>query len=137
MDVNLSVLEKDGQAILDELKSGNMVVVRSKNDFLYVLQFDKKFHMFSHTPGATGGGQKQFPVDDKYTAVVKNLATLADAVFKVEFDRSMNLYGVLASAEEGILSLFPGGDREGDADVEFIIPDKESDDKGDTADVDN
>lgn len=108
-----------------------MVITRSKNDFLYIVEFNNAFHMFSHTPGAPGGGQKQFPKDEKYTAVVSKLADLSDSVYVAEFDKNLNLYGVMASAEEGILSLFPGNDRDNDSDIEFIIPDKDklSDDK--------
>ena len=37
----------------------------------------------------------------------------------------MNLYGVMATAEDGILSLYPGDDRDSDSDIEFVIPDKD------------
>lgn len=121
--VNLSILPKDGDRVLRELADGNMVIVRSKNDFLYIVDFnDGKFHMFFHACGAPGGGKKQFPKNEKYIAVVKKLAVLADHVYKAEFEKDMNLYGVMAAAEEGILSLFPG-DANGEDDViEFIVP---------------
>ncbi|WP_143162258.1 hypothetical protein [Sporobacter termitidis] len=123
-EVNLSRIPKDGGRMLEELGKGNMVIVRSKNDFLYIMDFDRKFHMFSHTPGAPGGGQKQFDKDEKHTAVIKKLADLSDHVYMAEFDKGLNLYGVMVSAEEGILSLYPGDDRDSDADIEFIIPEK-------------
>lgn len=124
-NINLNVLPKEGERLLEELAKSNMVITRSKNDFLYILEFDGRFHMFSHTPGAPGGGQKQFPKDEKYTAVIRKLADLSDAVFVAEFDKDLNIYGVMVSAEEGILSLFPGNDRASDSDIEFIIPDKD------------
>lgn len=124
-NVNLNVLPKEGERLLEELGKSNMVITRSKNDFLYILEFNNTFHMFSHTPGAPGGGQKQFPKDEKYTAVIRKLADLSDAVYVAEFDKNLNIYGVMVSAEEGILSLFPGKDRDNDADIEFIIPDKD------------
>lgn len=124
-NINLNVLPKEGERLLEELGKGNMVITRSKNDFLYILEFDGKFHMFSHSPGAPGGGQKQFPKDEKYIAVVRKLADLSDSVYVAEFDKDLNIYGVMVSAEEGILSLFPGNDRDGDSDIEFIIPDKD------------
>jgi hypothetical protein len=123
-NVNLSMLPKDGDRMLEELEKGHMVIVRSKNDFLYILDFDGKFHMFFHTPGAPGGGQKQFEKDEKHIATVRKLADLSDSVYMATFDKGLNLYGVLATAEEGILSLFPGEDREGDGDIEFILPDR-------------
>lgn len=119
--VDLHLLPKDGDRVLKELKDGNMVIVRSKNDFLYILDMDGQFHMFFHASGAPGGGKRQFPKDEKHTAVVRKLASLADGVYMATFDKSMNLFGVMATAEEGILSMFPG--EMGDDDViEFIVP---------------
>ena len=118
-NINLDLLPKDGDRMLQELADGNMVVARSKNDFLYIIDFDGKFHMFRHTPGAPGGGQKQFPKDEQYTATVRKLADIADAVYLVEYDKDMNLFGVMYTAEEGILDLFPGEDRDGDSIVDF------------------
>jgi len=118
-NINLDVLPKDGERILKELADGNMVITRSKNDFLYIIEFDEQFHMFTHTPGAPGGGQRQFPKDEKYTATVRNLANISDAVYVAEYDKNLNLYGVMYTAEEGILSMFPGDDRDNDGIVDF------------------
>lgn len=122
-NINLSLLAED--KIIEQLNAGNMVIVRSKNDFIYILDFNSEFHLFSHTPGSPGGGQKRFPKDEKYTATIRSLGKLADFVYMAEFDKSMNIYGVMCSAEEGILSLFPGDDRNSDSDIEFVIRDAE------------
>ena len=119
-NVNLDLLPKDGSRILTELSAGNMVIARSKNDFLYILDFDGQFHMFSHTPGAPGGGQKQLPKDEKSIATVKKLADISDAVYLAEFDKGLNLYGVMYTAEEGILAMFPGDERDSDGIVDFM-----------------
>jgi len=111
--------------MLEEASSGNLVIARSKSDFLYIIEFDGTIHMFSHTIGAPGGGQKQFPKDEKTTAMVRKIADLADAVYKAEFDKSMNLYSVMATAEQGILEMFPGDDRSRDGVVDFSIPEPE------------
>lgn len=124
-NLGLDVLPKDPDRLMESLAGKNMAVARSKNDFLYILEQDGEFLLFSHTPGSPGGGRKQFPKDEKYTAMIRNLAHLADALFQVEFDESFNIYSVMASAEEGILSMFPGENRDEDADIEFIIPEKE------------
>ena len=128
-NINLDLLPKDGERVLSELSSGNMIIARSKNDFLYIIAYSDEFHMFSHTPGATGGGQKTFKNDEKYQASVRQIVELADYVYLCEFDKEMNLYGVMYTAEEGILSMFPGDDRDSDENVEFIIPDKNSTDE--------
>ncbi|MDR0916573.1 MAG: hypothetical protein LBN02_05220 [Oscillospiraceae bacterium] len=107
--VNLDLLPRDGERALSALADGRMVVARSDNDFLYVIDFEREFHMFSHTIGAPGGGQRQFPKNEKYRATVKKVAELADAVYAVEYDHEMNIYGVMATAEDAILSMFPGG----------------------------
>ena len=124
-NVNLDMLPKDGERMLKELAAGNMVIARSKHDFLYILDFGNEFHMFSHTPGAPGGGQKQFPKNEKYMATVRKIADMSDSVYMAEFDKSLNIYGVMATAEEAILSMFPGSDRSSDGMVDFSIPDKQ------------
>ena len=118
-DVSLDVLPKDGERVLKELEAGNMVIARSKSDFLYIVEFDEQFHMFTHVPGAPGGGQRQFPKDEKYIATVRNLANISDSVYVAEFDKRLNLYGVMSTAEDGILSMFPGEDRDNDGVVDF------------------
>jgi hypothetical protein len=119
--LSLSLIAKDGAAMLETLTAGKLAVVRSKNDFMYVLLRGGTFHMFTHTPGSPEGGQKQFPQDEKYTAIVKNFATLADICVAVEFDeQSMNLYHVMSSAEEAILVEFPGDDRDADEAIDFM-----------------
>ena len=120
-NIDLDLLPKDGDRVLKELADGNLVVARSKNDFLYILDFDGQFHMFTHTPGAPGGGQKQFPKDEKFTATVRKMADISDAVYLVAFDKNLNLYGVMATAEEAILEMFPGEDRDADGVIDFGV----------------
>ena len=119
-NVDLDLLPKDGERVLEELTAGKMVIARSNNDFLYILDFNGQFHMFSHTIGAQGGGQRQFPKNEKFIATVRNIADLADAMYMASFNKDMNLYGVMATAEEGILSMFPGDDRDNDEIVDFM-----------------
>jgi hypothetical protein len=121
-NIRLDILPKDGDRILDELSKGNIVAARSKNDFMYIMDDGGEYRLFSHTPGSAGGGRKIFPKNEKYTATIRSFAGMSDALFLVEFDRGMNLFGVLASAEEGILSMFPGDDRDADGVVEFLVP---------------
>ena len=42
-----------------------------------------------------------------------------------EFDKDFNLYGVMYAAEEGILDMFPGDDRDADGTVDFGLPENE------------
>jgi len=121
-NIKLDVLPKDGERILAELSKGNIVAARSKNDFMYMMDDGGEYRLFTHTPGSPGGGRKAFPKNEKNTALIRSFAGMSDALFLVEFDRSMNLFGVLASAEEGILNMFPGNDRDADGTVEFFVP---------------
>ena len=128
-NINLDMLPKDGERVMKELAAGNMVIARSKNDFLYIIAYDEQFHLFSHTPGAPGGGQQKFPIDEKYVATVRNLADISDAVYLAEFDKNLNLYSVMATAEEGILSMFPGDDRDSDSMIDFGVPNSKEQNK--------
>jgi len=129
--LQLELLPKDGDKVLDALRAKNLVVVRSKNDFMYVLLRNKQFQMFMHTPGSENGGRNQFPEDEKYNAIVKNFANLADMCVLVKYDeKKMNLFHVLASAEEAILTEFPGEDRDADEAVDFTPPTERDDTVG-------
>jgi hypothetical protein len=121
-NLTLDVLPKDGNRILEELSKGNIIVARSKNNFMYLQDGGAEYCLFSHVPGSPGGGRKTLPKNEKNTAVMRSFAGIADAIFLVEYNRDMDLFGVLASAEQGILSMFPGDDREADETVEFLVP---------------
>ena len=113
-NINLDVLPTESERMMEELAAGNMVIARSKRDFLYIIEYDGGFEMFSHTIGDPGGGRKEFPKDEKNTAVISKIAELSDAVYKVEFEKNLDLLGVMYTAEEAILAMFPGdyGDDE-------------------------
>jgi hypothetical protein len=123
--INLELLPNDGNKIIAVLSSGNMIVARSKNDFLYIIDKNNEYHLFSHSPGSQNGGRKRFPKNEKYTAIIRNFANLADSLYLVIYEKTFDIYGVMYSAEEGILNMFPGSDRESDEDIDFIVPDKE------------
>jgi hypothetical protein len=124
--LTLDLLSKDWNCVQEELAKGNIVVARSKNDFLYILDEGGDYVLFSHTAGSPGGGRKTFPKNEKYTAVIRNFFEISDSRFLVEYDKTMDLFGVLASAEEGILTMYPGEDRDADESVEFIVPESKN-----------
>ena len=120
--IDLEVLGKNGDRVLEELERGKLIAARSKDDFLYILERGGTYHMFTPAVGSPEGGNKRFPKDEKSTAMVQSLAPVADAVFAASFDEKMNLFGVLASAEHGILSMFPGAGEDEDGVITFSIP---------------
>jgi hypothetical protein len=129
--INLDVLTEDEDKLIEVLDGGAMAAFRSGNDFLYVIKDSREneYRLFSHTPGSPGGGTRSFPSDEKHLAMVRKLLNVADHAYLVEFDSGMDIMGVMAGAEEGILTAFPGDDRDSDGTVEFKIPGDEDDDE--------
>jgi hypothetical protein len=124
-NINLDLLPTDGDRMLEEIDKGNLAIARSKADFLYMVALNGRIHMFSHTIGAPGGGQKDFERDEKSVAIVRKVTGLADACYVCEFDKGFNIYHVMATAEQAILDMFPGTDRDNDGVVDFSIPDSD------------
>jgi hypothetical protein len=121
--INLDVLAHDEKKFMEVLDAGDMVALRSGNDFLYVVksQRDREYRLFSHTPGSPGGGTKSFPFGEQNDAVVRKLAAVADARFHVGLEAGMDIRHAMAAAEEGILTMFPTGDRDADGMVDFSM----------------
>ena len=120
--ISLGISEKDGNKLLEELGLGRMAVARSKNDFLYITENGGEYRLYSHSPGSPGGSKKQLAKNEKNTAIIRNIASVSDCVYSVEFNKEFDVFGVMACAEDAILSMFPGDNRDRDADIEFIIP---------------
>ncbi len=125
-EIHISVLGKDPEAALKELSPCTMVAGRSHDDFLYIFNAADEYMVFSHTLGFSEGGRKSFGKDDKGTAIVKNLLDVAESVFAVEFGRDFNIYGVMCSAEEAIINMFPSADVDLNEDIDFFIPNREN-----------
>jgi hypothetical protein len=120
--INLKMLAPGGDALPAALERGEMVAAYSKGHFLYILTSNEQFRLFSHTVGAASAGRKSFPIDEKHRAIVKKLADMADALYAIGFDADMDLYGVMASAEEAICEMVMEcgvGEAE---DITFVIP---------------
>lgn len=123
--IGLGILQKDGDSLLEELRLGRMVAARSKNDFLYITDEGGEYRLYVHAPGSGSGGKKVFPKDEKHTAIIRNTAQIADSLFSVEYRKEFDIFGVMASVEEGILSMFPGNAENAGEDIEFLIPDRD------------
>jgi hypothetical protein len=120
--INLKILARDGNEPMDALGRGEMLAAYSKGQFLYILALKDRFQLFSHTAGAASGGRKSFPIDEKHRAVVKTLANMSESLYSVGFAADMDIYGVMASAEEAVCAMFPGGGADDAGDIEFVIP---------------
>ena len=120
--IDLKPLARDGDALLAALDRREMAAARSGEHFLYILASNESFRLFSHTAGAASGGKKSFPIDEKHRAVVKKLAHTADALYAIGFDADMDIFGVMASAEEAICTASMECGAGGDDDITFAIP---------------
>lgn len=123
--LELGVLDNGEEGILPALESGLMVVACSKNTYMYILEQETQYLLFMHVPGSPEGGQKQLGKDEKDSAIVTSLAKMADKLFTVKFEPAMDLFRVMASAENAIVDHFPPSGGDGDEDIEFIIPGQE------------
>jgi hypothetical protein len=129
--IDLKPLALTEDNFFEALSNGHMAVLRSERDFLYILRKDAAFFMFSHTPGSSDGGRKKLPEDEQSLAIMKNLVKISENAYEVTFSEDMDVRGVMVSAEQGILELFPMEDNTGGADIEFVIPGEEK--EGDEA----
>lgn len=122
--IKLDMLPKEAERWMKVIDGGNLGVARSNNEFLYVYSSGGEYQLFIHSPGSISGGRRTMPKDEKGTAMVSNLAKVADSLFSVEFESDMELFGVMATTEEAILASFPDRKSDDDGDIEFIIPGK-------------
>ena len=103
-DVRLSPMAKDGDKLLKAVNSGNMVGILSKNEIMYLFIYHDQYQCFIHPLDAEEGRRKSFPMDERNTAMMKNLASVADQVFEIVPQEDMNPIGVMVAAERGIIA---------------------------------
>lgn len=105
--VALGMLPKDGNYIIKELEKGHLIAARADNEFMYIFEKDGKYLMFSHFAGSKEAGERSFEKNEKYTAMIKGVIKISDAVFSAEFNKKLSIYEVMAMMEEAILKRFP------------------------------
>ena len=103
-DVRLGPLEKNGEKLLKSVQDGNMVAIVSGTEIMYVFLFRNVYNCFVHPMDAEDGKYKSFPVNERNTAMIKNLDSTADHMFEIEFDMGMDPIGVMVAAEPGIIN---------------------------------
>ena len=117
--ISLGPLAKDGDKLLASLEKGNMVAILSGMEIMYTL-LRGDYLCYIHPIGAEEGRAKRLPQNEQCRAVVKNLANLADQLFEVEFDRSMDVMGVMQAAENGIVAFLDSIGQLPADDVDFM-----------------
>lgn len=63
-----------------------------------------EYRCFIHEFDAEEGRQKSFPINDRNTAMMKNLNSAADQIFEITPKPDMHPIGVAVAAERGILA---------------------------------
>ena len=117
--ISIGPLAKDGDKLLASLEKGNMVAILSGMEIMYTL-LRGDYLCYIHPIGAEEGRAKRLPQNEQCRAVVKNLANLADQLFEVEFDRSMDVMGVMQAAENGIVAFLDSIGQLPADDVDFM-----------------
>lgn len=117
--ISLGPLGKDGEKLIASLEKGNMVAILSGMEIMYTL-LRGDFLCYIHPIGAEEGRAKRLPPNEECRAVVKNLANLADQLFEVEFDKHMDVMGVMQAAENGIVAFLDSIGQLPADDVDFM-----------------
>ncbi len=119
--IGLEQLPKDSQRMQQILSEGKLLVLRTKDEFLYFLDDGSVYKMFKHTAGqfrADRRVQRKSPQDGE---MFDGAAKAVDYAFSVEFNPSMDIPSVLYSAEEAILQAYPMVGEE--QKIDFTSPD--------------
>ena len=103
-DVRLRLLAKDGDKIMLALNSAKMVGVLSEMEIMYMFIAREAYQCFIHPLDAEEGRYKAWPIDEKSTAMLKNLAKQADQLFEITPKQNMDPMGVMVAAEKGIIA---------------------------------
>lgn len=102
-DVRIGALEKDGEKMLQVMKDGGMVAVLSGMEIMYTFIYGGQYQCFIHKFDAEEGRQKAWEINERNTAMLKNLPSAADQLFEIIYKPHMNLMGVMVAAERGII----------------------------------
>ena len=103
-DIELRPMEKDGEKMLEAIKNGSMIAVLSGTEIMYTFLYRGAYQCFIHKMDAEEGRCKSWPVDERNTAMIKNLPSAADKLFEIIQKPGMHYMGVMVAAEKGIIS---------------------------------
>ena len=119
-DVRLRLMEKDGDKLIRALSNAKMVGVLSGMEVMYVFVFRDQYQCFIHKFDAEEGRRKAFPVNERNTAMMKNLTSAADQLFEITPRADMDPLGVMVAAEKGIISYLDHTGQLPADDVDFM-----------------
>lgn len=130
-DVELGPLGKDGDKLIASIRGGNMVAILSGTEIMYTFLYRGQYQCFIHPLDAPEGRHKAFDVDERNTAMIKNLHAAADQLFEIKFGADMDFMGVMVAAEQGIIRFLDTLGTLPAEDYDFMAPleDKEESDE--------
>lgn len=103
-DVRIGALEKDGEQMMQVMKDGGMVAVLSGMEIMYTFIYRGQYQCFIHKFDAEEGRHKSWEMNERNTAMLKNLPSAADQLFEIIFKPGMDYVGVMMAAERGIIN---------------------------------
>ena len=103
-DVRLRLMDMDGDKLIRALSNAKMVGILSGQEIMYIFVFRDQYQCFIHKLDAEEGRRRGFPVDERNTAMIKNLTSAADRLFEITPKPDMDPMGVMVAAERGIIS---------------------------------
>ncbi len=103
-DVRLRLMPMDGDRLIRALGNAKMVGILSGSEVMYVFVFQNQYQCFIHKLDAEDGRRRGFPINERNTAMIKNLTSAADKLFEITPKPDMHPLGVMAAAERGIIS---------------------------------
>lgn len=106
-ELALEQLPKDADKLQETLNEGKLLVLRSKDEFIYMVDGGNDYRMFNHTAGQYRAGRRMQPKSSKDREMFEGAAKTVDMAFAVTFDPAMDLPSVMYNAEEAILEAYP------------------------------
>ncbi|MBQ8974864.1 MAG: hypothetical protein IJ072_03955 [Oscillospiraceae bacterium] len=103
-DVRIGALEKDGEQMLKVMRQGGMVAVLSGMEVMYTFIYRDQYQCFIHKLDAEEGRFKSWEMNERNTAMLKNLPSAADQLFEIIPQPGMDYMGVMVAAERGIIN---------------------------------
>ncbi len=103
-DVRLRLMDMDGDRLIRALSNAKMVAILSGSEIMYVFVFRDEYQCFIHKLDAEEGRRKGFPLNERNTAMIRNLTSTADRVFEITPKPNMHYMGVMEAAERGIIA---------------------------------
>lgn len=105
-EIQLSTIPLQTKIVMQELEKGHLVAIRSKNDFLYILEDGTRYKLFTHTVGEKEAGKRVSDKNENSPTMIDGMVRVAEAAYAAEYG-NMNVYGVMAAMEDAILTRFP------------------------------